>query len=183
MRLCITRRSQLCAAQILSIARSDGGDATAVCGIGRSAAAADMAIALLHCIPPLVELSEQVMRGLCFCMIRDLAICRSRCGICCKPLNSRLPGAILQSFCRSACHVTVAPNMLACSLRLFSHFILIFCSLLIPRLSIFSACKPATSLFYIVLANSVPKTFFVTGYTRCLLYLLLLLVSSPISLS
>ncbi len=110
MRLCITRRSQLCAAQILSIARSDGGDATAVCGIGRSAAAADMAIALMHCIPPLVELSEQVMRGLCFCMIRDLAMCRSTCGICCKPLNSRLPGAILQSFCRFACHVTPCPK-------------------------------------------------------------------------
>jgi hypothetical protein len=51
---------QFCAAQILSMAPSDAATAAAASVDHRCAATADMAIALLQCLPPMVELSEQV---------------------------------------------------------------------------------------------------------------------------
>ena len=52
---------QFCAAQILSMTPSDGGAAAAAASVDhRCAAITDMAIALLQCLPPMVELSEQV---------------------------------------------------------------------------------------------------------------------------
>jgi hypothetical protein len=52
------RNRQLNAAQIVSMISSG---TAAASGDGMIGAAADMAIALLHCIPPMVELSEQVI--------------------------------------------------------------------------------------------------------------------------
>jgi hypothetical protein len=49
---------QFCAAQILSMIPSGAAAAAADCE--SCGAAADMTIALLHCVPPMVELSEQV---------------------------------------------------------------------------------------------------------------------------
>ena len=53
---------QFCAAQILSMAPSDAVAAAAAAASvdHRCAATADMAISLLQCLPPMVELSEQV---------------------------------------------------------------------------------------------------------------------------
>jgi hypothetical protein len=59
---------QICSAKILSMVPSSGesaaaggaSDAAAAHGNGKAFSEVDMAIALLQCVPPLVELSEQV---------------------------------------------------------------------------------------------------------------------------